>query len=124
MSSDRDIDDVSDRLRECMDLERMYVHPMFYDLALEIAQLKTKKKGAAAISAFQRERDPPTLSHQDVETIFESDVSAKLIQVIQNLCTTAWVPVAMFLVSMLILRRIFNLSRTAKLGSSSRLSAA
>ena len=84
MSSDRDVDDVSERLRECMDLERTHVHPMFYDLALEIAQLKTKKKGAAAISAFQRERDPPTLSPQELETIFESDASAKLVQVVTD----------------------------------------
>ena len=80
MSSDRDIDDVSDQLRECMDLERTHVHPMFYELALEIAQLKTQKKGAAAISAFQRERNPPVLSHEELESIFESDASAKLIQ--------------------------------------------
>jgi hypothetical protein len=84
LSSDRDIDDVSDQLRECMDFERTYVHPIFYDLALEIAQLKTKKKGAAAISAFQRERSPPTLSLQEVETIFESDASAKLVQVTRH----------------------------------------
>ncbi len=87
LSSDRDIDDVSDQLRECMDLERLYVHPMFYDLALEIAQLKTKKKGAAAISAFQRERNPPSLSHQEVEAIFESEVSAKLVQVPRVQCS-------------------------------------
>ena len=84
MSSDRDVGDVSDRLDECIDLERTHVHPMFYDLALEIAQLKTKKKGAAAISAFQRERDPPTLSPQELETIFESDASAKLVQVVTD----------------------------------------
>ena len=84
MSSDRDVDDVSDRLHKCIDLERTQVHPMFYDLALEIAQLKTKKKGAAAISAFQRERDPPTLSPQELETIFESDASAKLVQVVAD----------------------------------------
>ncbi len=82
MSSDRDDDDVSERLRECMKLERTHVHPMFYDLALEIAQLKTKEKGAAAISAFRRERDPPTLSQQELETILESEASAKLVQVV------------------------------------------
>ena len=81
LSSDRDIDDVSDLLRECMDLERTYVHPLFYGLALEIAQLKTKKKGATAISAFQREREPPMLSQQELETIFETDTSATLVQV-------------------------------------------
>ncbi len=64
-----------------MDLEKTHVHPIFYELALEIAQLKTHKKGAAAISAFQRERNPPVLSHQEVESVFESDASAKLVQV-------------------------------------------
>jgi hypothetical protein len=64
-----------------MDLERTYVHPLFYGLALEIAQLKTKKKGAAAISAFQREREPPMLSQQELEAIFETDTSATLVQV-------------------------------------------
>jgi hypothetical protein len=64
-----------------MDLERTHVHPIFYELALEIAQLKTRKKGAAAISAFQRERNPPVLSHQEVESVFESDASVKLVQV-------------------------------------------
>ena len=81
LSSDRDIDDVSPLLRECMDLERTYVHPLFYGLALEIAQLKTKKKGAAAISAFQREREPPTLSQQELETVFETGASATVFEV-------------------------------------------
>jgi hypothetical protein len=81
LSSDRDIDDVPPLLRECMDLERTYVHPLFYGLALEIAQLRTKKKGAAAISAFQREREPPTLSQQELETVFETGASATLFQV-------------------------------------------
>ena len=72
---------MSPLLRECMDLERTYVHPLFYGLALEIAQLKTKKKGATAISAFQREREPPMLSQQELETIFETDTSATLVQV-------------------------------------------
>ena len=84
MSSDRDVDDVSDRLHKCIDLERTQVHPMFYDLALEIAQLKTKKKGAAAISAFQRKRDPPTLSQQELETIFQSDACVQLVQVVTD----------------------------------------
>jgi hypothetical protein len=85
LSSDRDIDGVSEQLRESMDLERTHVHPIFYDLALEIAQLKTKKKGAAAISAFQRERNPPTLSPPELESIFDSDASAKLVQVVYRL---------------------------------------
>jgi hypothetical protein len=68
--SDRDTAAASNLLRECMKLERTYVHPIFYGLALEIAQLKTKEKGAAAISAFQREGEPPMLSPQELETIF------------------------------------------------------
>ena len=64
-----------------MDLERTYVHPLFYGLALEIAQLKTNKKGAAAISAFQSEREPPMLSPQELKIIFEADASATLGQV-------------------------------------------
>jgi hypothetical protein len=67
-----------------MDLERTYVHPLFYGLALEIAQLctsKTKKKGAAAISAFRRLKKPPVLSQQESKTIFETDTSSTLVQV-------------------------------------------
>ena len=81
LSSDRDVDDVSHQLRECMDLERTHVHPMFYDIALEIAELKTKRKGADAISAFHHNRDPPRLLPQELETIFEGDAAAKLVQV-------------------------------------------
>ena len=81
MSSDRDIDEVSDLMRECMDLEQTYVHPSFYALALEIAQLKSSKKGAAAISAFQRAREPPTLTEQELEAVFESEASVQLVQV-------------------------------------------
>ena len=72
---------MSDLLRECMDLERTYVHPLFYGLALEIAQLKTKKKGATAISAFRRLKKPPVLSQQESKTIFETDTSSTLVQV-------------------------------------------
>jgi hypothetical protein len=65
-----------------MDLERSFVHPLFYDLALEISKLKTgKKKGAEAISYFQRQREPPLLTQQEIEAVFESDASAKLVQV-------------------------------------------
>ena len=77
-------------MRECMDLERTYVHPSFYALALEIAQLKTNKKGTIAISAFQRSREPPTLSQQELQAVFESDVSAQLVQVALVLCHTSF----------------------------------
>ncbi len=81
MSSDRDVDDESHQLRECMDLERTHVHPMFYDIALEIAELKTKRKGADAIRAFPRTSDPRTLSPEELEAIFESDAARKLVRV-------------------------------------------
>jgi hypothetical protein len=68
-----------------MDLERTYVHPLFYGLALEIAQVwsasRTKKKGAAAIQAVQRLRNAPVLSQQELETIFETAASSTLVQV-------------------------------------------
>ena len=77
-------------MRECMDLERTYVHPSFYALALEIAQLKTNNKGTIAISAFRRSREPPTLSQQELQAVFESNVSAQLIQVAIMLCHTSF----------------------------------
>jgi hypothetical protein len=77
LSSDRDVDDVSHQLRECMDLERTHVHPMFYDIALEISELKTKRKGADAISAFRHIRSPLTLSIEELETIFEGVAANK-----------------------------------------------
>jgi hypothetical protein len=101
-----------------MDLERTHVHPIFYELALEIAQLKTRKKGAAAISAFQRERNPPVLSHQEVESVFESDASAKLVQVAPYFLKKT------FHVRKLIRCRISDLSQMVKLGNLSRLFAA
>jgi hypothetical protein len=67
-----------------MDLERTYVHPLFYGLALEIAQVctsKTKKKGAAAIESFRRLKNPPVLSQQELKTIFETNTSSTLVQV-------------------------------------------
>jgi hypothetical protein len=66
-----------------MDLERTYVHPLFYGLALEIAQVKTKRKGADAIKAFQRQKKAQMLSQEELETIFEKDASATLVQVAQ-----------------------------------------
>ena len=81
MSSDRDIDEVSDLMRACMDLEQTYVHPSFYALALQIAQLKSGKKGAAAITAFRRVRPPPTLTAQELEAVFESEATVQLVQV-------------------------------------------
>ncbi len=72
---------MSDLLLKCNDLEMTYVHPLFYGLALEIAQFKTKKKGAAAIRAFQCQRRPPSLSQQDLEIIFKTKASATLVQV-------------------------------------------
>ena len=57
------------------------MHPIFYELALQIAQFTTKQTGAAAISAFRRERNPPRLSRSDVQSVFESDASVKLVQV-------------------------------------------
>jgi hypothetical protein len=81
LSSDRDIDEVSDLMRECMDLEQTYVHPSFYALALEIAQLKSGKKGAAAISVFQSAREPPTLTDQELEALFESEAAVQSVQV-------------------------------------------
>ena len=101
-----------------MDLERTHVHPIFYELALEIAQLKTRKKGAAAISAFQRERNPPVLSHQEVESVFESDASAKLVQVAPYFLKKT------FHVRKLIRCRISDLSQMVKPGNLSRLCAA
>ena len=77
-------------MRECKNLERTYVHPSFYTIALEIAQLKTNKKGTIAISAFQRSREPPTLSEQELQAVFESDVSAQLVQVALVLCHTSF----------------------------------
>jgi hypothetical protein len=84
LSSERDVDDVSHQLRECMDLERTHVHPMFYDIAREIAELKTvtKRKGAVAIKAFCRNSHPPTLSPKELERIFEGDAANKLVQVL------------------------------------------
>ena len=68
-----------------MDLERTYVHPLFYGLALEIAQVwstsKTKQKGAAAIQAIQRLKKAPVLSQQVLKTIFETAASSTLVQV-------------------------------------------
>jgi hypothetical protein len=62
-------------------LEGTYVHPLFYGLALEIAELKTNRKGANAIEAFQRQKNAPKLSQQELETIFETDTSSTLVQV-------------------------------------------
>ena len=73
-----------------MDLERTYVHPSFYAIALEIAQLKTNKKGTTAIVAFPRSREPPTLSEQELQAVFESDASAQLVQVALMLCHTSF----------------------------------
>jgi hypothetical protein len=60
-----------------MDLEKTHVHPIFYGIALEIAELKTQKKGAAAISAFQRERKPPHLSRTEVQSICHKSENLK-----------------------------------------------
>jgi hypothetical protein len=66
-----------------MDLERTYVHPLFYGLALEIAELKTNRKGANAIRAFQHQTKAPMLSPEELKLIFEKDASATLVQVAQ-----------------------------------------
>jgi hypothetical protein len=54
---------------------------MFYDITLEIAEMKTKRKGADAISALHCNRDPPRLTPQELKTIFESDAAANIVQV-------------------------------------------
>ena len=101
-----------------MDLESTHVHPIFYELALEIAQLKTHKKGAAAISAFRSERNPPTLSDEEVDSVFASDASAKLVQVSPCFLQKS------FHDRKLIRCRISDLSQMVKPGNLSRLCAA
>ncbi len=72
---------MSNLLCECIDLEKTYVHPLFYSLALKIAQLKTKRT-KNAIRLFQRmQQRNASLSQQELETIFETDTSATLVQV-------------------------------------------
>jgi len=101
-----------------MDLERTHVHPIFYELALEIAQLKTHKKGAAAISAFRSERNPPTLSDEEVDSVFASDAFAKLVQVAPYFLKKT------FHVRKLIRCRISDLSQMVKPGNLSSWFAA
>ena len=74
---------MSNLLCECKDLEKTYVHPLFYSLALEIAQLKTNRKNRKnSISSFQRMRKKKaSLSQEELETIFKTDTSATLVQV-------------------------------------------
>jgi hypothetical protein len=57
------------------------VHPLFYSLALKIAQLKTNRM-KNSISSFQRMKKKKTsLSQEELENIFKTDTSATLVQV-------------------------------------------